>query len=57
MQRIRLGQTVEMLESVIPYLGMRHIATLQTGTSGRESAGRDTSLMNKAIKISQEAIN
>ena len=50
-------QTVEMLESIIPYLGMRHIATLQTGTSGRESARHDTSLMNKALKIGEEAIN
>jgi multimeric flavodoxin WrbA len=49
-------QTVEMLESIIPYLGMRHVATIQTGTSGRESAKRDVSLMNKALKIGMEAV-
>lgn len=49
-------QTVEMLEAIIPYLGMRHIATLQTGTSGRDSANKDTSLMNKAQRIGGEAV-
>ena len=49
-------QTVEMLESIIPYLGMIHIATLQTGTSGRDSAKRDASLMNKALRIGAEAV-
>ena len=49
-------QTVEMLESIIPYLGMKHIATLQTSTPGRDSAGRDTSLMDQAFKIGTEAV-
>lgn len=49
-------QTIEMLESIIPYLGMRHIATLQTGTSGRDSAKRDAALMNKALKIGAEVV-
>ena len=49
-------QTVEILESIIPYLNMRHIATLQTGTSGRGSAKTDASLMNKALRIGMEAV-
>jgi len=49
-------QTVEMFESIIPYLGMSHIATLQTGTSGRDSARGNTSLMNKALNAGKEAV-
>ena len=50
-------QTVEMLESIIPYLGMRHVATLQTpGTSGPDSARRNTSLMSKARETGIEVV-
>jgi hypothetical protein len=51
-------QTVEMLESIIPYLGMRCIATLQApGTSGLGSVKRDKMLMNKALTIGHEVLN
>jgi multimeric flavodoxin WrbA len=49
--------TVEMLESIIPYLGMKHIATLQApGASGRESVKRNTALMNKARTTGNKAV-
>jgi len=49
--------TLEMLESIVPYLGMKHIATLQApGTSGRESVKRNTALMNKARATGSEAV-
>jgi len=50
-------QTVEMLESIIPYLGMRHIATLQApGTSGLGSAKRDKALMSRAWTTGRDAV-
>ena len=50
--------TVEMLESIIPYLGMNHIATLQApGTSGLGSVKRDKTLMNKAMTIGHDVMN
>lgn len=50
-------QTVEMLESIIPYLGMRHIATLQApGTSGLGSVKRDKALMNRAWTTGRDAV-
>jgi len=49
-------QTVEILESIIPYLGMRHIATLQSGTSGRDSSKQNRTLMDKALNIGREAV-
>jgi multimeric flavodoxin WrbA len=49
--------TVEMLESIVPYLGMKRLATLQApGTSGPESVKRDTALMNKARTTGSEAV-
>ena len=49
--------TVEMFESIIPYLGMRHIATLQApGTSGPGSVKRNEALMNKARTTGREAV-
>lgn len=51
-------QTVEMLESIIPYLGMRRIATLQApGTSGPGSVKRDKALMNRARTTGHDAVN
>jgi multimeric flavodoxin WrbA len=49
--------TVEMLESIIPYMGMRHLATLQApGTSGPGSARRDAALMRRAWSAGQRAV-
>ncbi|TRO49335.1 flavodoxin family protein [Candidatus Bathyarchaeota archaeon] len=49
--------TVEMLESIVPYLGMKHIATLQApGASGPESVKRNTALMNKARTTGNKAV-
>ena len=49
--------TVEMLESIIPYLGMRHVATLKTpGTSGPDSVKRDTTLLKEARAIGRESV-
>ena len=49
--------TVEMLESIIPYLGMRHLATLQApGTSGPGSARRDSALMRRAWSTGRRAV-
>ena len=49
--------TVEMLESIIPYLGMRHIATLQApGTSGPGSVKQDKPLMNKTWATGSDAV-
>ena len=49
--------TVEMLESITPYLGMRHIATLQApGTSGPGSVKRDKELMNRARATGRDAV-
>lgn len=51
-------QTVEMLESIIPYLGMRRIATLQApGTSEPGSVKQDKALMNRARIIGHDAVN
>ena len=49
--------TVEMLESIIPYLDMRHIATLQaSGTTGRDYVKNNPALMEKALKIGREVV-
>jgi multimeric flavodoxin WrbA len=49
--------TVDMLESIIPYLGMKHIATLKApGTSGPDSVKRDTALLNKAQATGNMAV-
>jgi multimeric flavodoxin WrbA len=49
--------TVEMLESIIPYLGMRHVATLKApGTSGPGSVKRDKALANEARAAGMEAV-
>jgi hypothetical protein len=49
--------TVEMLESVIPYLSMKHLTTLQApGTSGPDSARRDLALMKRAWSTGQRAV-
>ena len=49
--------TVEMLESIIPYLGMRHVATLKAaGTSGHDSVRRNTVLLNEASAAGREAV-
>jgi len=49
--------TVEMLESIVPYLGMRHIATLRApGSSGRGSVRRDEALMNRAWATGRDAV-
>ncbi|MCW4011768.1 MAG: flavodoxin family protein [Candidatus Bathyarchaeota archaeon] len=50
-------QLVEMLESLIPYLGMEHIATLQTGTSGMDSVKNNNSLMKQALDAGRKAVN
>ena len=50
-------QLVEMLESLIPYLGMEHVATLQTGTSGKDSVKNNTSLMKQAFEAGRKAVN
>ena len=49
-------QTVEMLEAIIPYLGMRHITTIQTSTSGRDYARGNSSLLNEALNAGKEAV-
>lgn len=50
-------QTVEMLESIIPYLGMKHIRTIQApGTSGPGSVKRNQALMNRARTTGREAV-
>ncbi len=50
-------QTVEMLESIIPYLGMRHIRTIQApGTSGPGSVNRNEALMNRVRATGREAV-
>ena len=49
--------TVEMLESIIPYLGMSHVATLRAaGTSGPDSVKRDRALSDKARAAGREAV-
>ena len=49
--------TVEMLESIVPYLGMKHIRTLQApGSSGPGSVRRDTALMKRAWSTGHEAV-
>jgi len=49
--------TVEMLESIVPYLGMRHIATLRApGSSGHGSVRRDEALMNRARATGRDAV-
>ena len=49
--------TVDMLESIIPYLGMKHIATLKApGTSGPDSVKRNMSLINTAWTTGNEAV-
>lgn len=49
--------TVEMLESIVPYLGMRHMGTLQApGTSGLGSVKRDATLMKRAWSTGQGAV-
>jgi len=49
--------TVEMLESIIPCLGMRHIATLKApGVSGPGSVKRDKALANEARAAGMEAV-
>lgn len=50
-------QTVEMLESIVPYLGMKHIRTIQApGTSGPGSVKRNEALMSKARATGREAV-
>jgi multimeric flavodoxin WrbA len=50
-------QNVEMLESIIPYLGMRQIAKLQApGTSGPGSVKQDKTLMNRAWTTGRDAV-
>lgn len=49
--------TVEMLESIIPYLGMKHIATLMaSGTSGPDSTKNNNALLDKARKTGNLAV-
>jgi multimeric flavodoxin WrbA len=49
--------TVEMLEAIIPYLGMRHVATLKAaGTSGPDWVKRNTALLNEASAAGREAV-
>lgn len=49
--------TVEMLESIIPYLGMRQVATLQaSGTTGRDYVKNNPALMEKALKTGREVV-
>ena len=49
--------TAEMLESIIPYLGMRHVATLRTpGTSGPDSVSRNAALLKEARAAGREAV-
>jgi multimeric flavodoxin WrbA len=50
-------QTVEMLEAIIPYLGMKHVATLQLGTSGTDSAKNDAALMKQALVAGKKAVS
>lgn len=50
-------QLVEMLEAIIPYLGMKHVATLLTGTSGTDSAKNNNSLMEQALEAGRKAVN
>ena len=48
--------TVKMLESIIPYLGMRHAGTLRApGTSGPGSVRGDQALMKRAWSAGYEA--
>ncbi len=47
--------TVDMLESIIPYLGMRHVATLQAaGTTGPSYVKNNNALMAKAHQVGKE---
>ena len=49
--------TVDMFESIIPYLGMKHVATLLApGTSGPDSVKRDTTLLDKAMAAGKEVV-
>ena len=49
--------TVDMLESIIPYLGMRHIATIQAaGTTGPNYAKNNDTLMEKAYRTGKEVV-
>ena len=50
-------QTVEMLESIVPYLGMKHIRTIVApGTSGPGSVKQNEALMKKAWVTGREAV-
>jgi len=49
--------TVEMLESIVPYLGMKHVRTLQApGSSEPGSVRRDAALMKRAWSTGREAV-
>jgi multimeric flavodoxin WrbA len=50
-------QTVEMLEEIIPYLGMKHVATLQIGTSGKDSVKKNTALLKEALETGRKAVS
>jgi len=48
--------TVEMLESIVPYLGMRHLGTLRApGSSGTGSARGNKALMERARSMGYSA--
>jgi multimeric flavodoxin WrbA len=50
-------QTVEMLESIIPYLRMEHVRTIQApGSSGRGSVRSDLRTMKAAWTVGHEVV-
>ena len=49
--------TVDMLESIIPYLGMRRVATMQaSGTTGQDYVRNNAALMAKALRTGREVV-
>lgn len=49
--------TVEMLESIIPYLDMRHVATLQAAlTTGPDYAKNNAGLMETALRTGRDVV-
>lgn len=49
--------TVDMLELIIPYLGMRQVATLQaSGTTGPDYVKNNAGLMEKALRTGRDVV-
>ena len=49
--------TVDMLELIIPYLGMHQVATLQAAsTTGSDYVKNNAELMEKALRIGRDVV-